>query len=295
LTGDDTVASADKLANVILRDFALTRKLLKLVNSAFYGTRNAEITNISQAIVFLGVEQVRMTANSLTFFGHMKSDSSVLKDSMTKSFLCGLITRHLAQMNKMRAAEEAFICGMCQNLGENLAIYYFADDYSDIVELQRSRDLDKAAASRGVLGVSFQELGATVAQSWHLPGSIVEAIRGLPPGPVGKPANDVDKLRDIAVFANELSDLFLQFEIDELAAEFDKLLKKFSPSISLELDYCAQMLNAAFEKMKQYAPIFEINFATSKYCKSVQGWLNLQAAASQAKPSATRGQQRASN
>jgi serine/threonine protein kinase len=295
LTGDDSVASADKLANVILRDFALTSKLLKLVNSAFYGTRNAEITNISQAIVFLGVEQVRMTTNSLTFFGHMKSDSSVLKDSMTKSFLCGLMTRHLAQMNKMRAAEEAFICGMCQNLGENLAIYYFADDYSDIVDLQRSRELDKAAASRGILGVSFQELGATVAHSWHLPESIVDAIRGLPPGPVLKPANDLDKLRDIAVFANELSDLFLQHEADELTDAFDRLLEKFSPSVSLEHDYCLQMLGAAFEKLKQYAPIFEISFATSKYCKSVQGWLNLQAGASRVTPSVARDQQRASN
>ena len=61
LTGDDKEANADKLANVVLRDFALTGKLLKLVNSSFYGTRASEITSVSQAVVFLGVEQVRMT------------------------------------------------------------------------------------------------------------------------------------------------------------------------------------------------------------------------------------------
>ncbi|MEQ9561560.1 MAG: hypothetical protein RLN69_03500, partial [Woeseiaceae bacterium] len=126
-------------------------------------------------------------------------------------------------------------------------------------------------------------------------GSIVEAIRGLPPGPVATPANDADRLRDIAVFANELSDLFLQYEVDELAEAFDRLLGKFSPSVSLEHGYCVQMLNAAFEKMKQYAPIFEINFATSKYCKSVQGWLNLHAGAARVKPASVRDQKRASN
>ncbi|MDH5216018.1 MAG: HDOD domain-containing protein, partial [Gammaproteobacteria bacterium] len=161
LTGDDSSASADKLANVILRDFALTSKLLKLVNSAFYGTRAVEVTNVSQAIVFLGVEQVRMTANSLTFFGHLKGNSAVLKDSMTKSFLCGLIARHLAQRERIPGAEEAFICGMCQNLGENLTIYYFADDFADITELRQSKNLDRSAASRGVLGVSYSELGAS--------------------------------------------------------------------------------------------------------------------------------------
>ena len=113
LTGDDKQANADKLANVILRDFALTGKLLKLVNSSFYGTRASEITSVSQAVVFLGVEQVRMTANSLAFFGHMKIDSAVLKDSMTKSFLRGLIARHLALRSKVTCAEEAFIAGMC--------------------------------------------------------------------------------------------------------------------------------------------------------------------------------------
>lgn len=283
LTGDDPDACADKLANVILRDFALTSKLLKLVNSAFYGTRSAEITSISQAIVFLGVEQVRMTANSLTFFGHMKNDSSVLKDSMTRSFLSGLITRHLAQLNKLRAAEEAFICGMCQNLGENLAIYYFADDYADVMELRKDQGLDKSAASRGVLGVSFQELGAAVANTWHLPAAIVDAIRGLPPGPVTSPGNDADRLRDIAVFSNELSDLFLQYKTDDLPAAFDNLLARFSPSVQLEHNYCIQLVQAAIEKMKQYAPIFEINFATSRYCQSVQAWLNRHAAPVKAK------------
>ena len=91
---DDGAVNAEKLANVILRDFALTGNLLKLVNSAFYGKRVTEITSVSQAVVFLGVETVRVTANSLALFGHMKGDSGTLKDSMTKSFLSGLIARH---------------------------------------------------------------------------------------------------------------------------------------------------------------------------------------------------------
>ena len=208
LTGDDREANADKLANVILRDFALTGKLLKLVNSSFYGTRATEITSVSQAVVFLGVEQVRMTANSLAFFGHMKNDSAVLKDSMTKSFMSGLIARHLALRAKLPGAEEAFISGMCQNLGENLVIFYFPDEYEDIVELQHREDLDKAAASRGILGVAYSEVGAAVAKTWNLPHSITEAIRGVPPGALSRPATDEEQMRDLAVFANELCDLF---------------------------------------------------------------------------------------
>lgn len=274
LTGEDSAAGADKLANVILRDFALTGKLLKLVNSAFYGARATEITSISQAVVFLGVDKVRMTANSLTFFGQMRGDSKVLKDSMTKSFLSGLVSRHLAQSAKLHDAEKAFIAGMCQNLGENLVIYYFSEEFDDISELRRRKRLDKAAAARGVLGVSYADLGAAVAKSWNLPVSITDAIRGVPPGPLASPQSDSERLRNIAVFANQLCDLFLGHQTEDIEQHMHTLLARFDASVSLSPDYCAKLIAAGFEKLKQYAPIFEINVASSRYCTSVQGWLD---------------------
>ncbi|MGI9235675.1 MAG: protein kinase domain-containing protein [Woeseiaceae bacterium] len=276
LTGDDREANADKLANVILRDFALTSKLLKLVNSSFYGARATEITSVSQAVVFLGVEQVRMTANSLAFFGHMKNDSALLKDSMTKSFMSGLIARHLGLRAKLPGAEEAFIGGMCQNLGENLVIFYFPDEFEDIVESQHRESMDKAAAARGVLGVAYSEVGAAVAKTWNLPNSIIEAIRGVPPGAVATPLTDEEKLRDLAVFANELCDLFHYHELGEVDLALQQLLERFAPSVVLDEPYCRKLIAAVFEKLKQFAPIFEINVATNRYCRAVQAWVDVQ-------------------
>ncbi len=273
LTGDDADANADKLANVILRDFALTSKLLKLVNSSFYGARATEITNISDAVVLLGVEKVRMTANSLTFFGAMKGDSAILKDSMTKSFLAGLISRHLARLAKLRGAEEAFICGMCQNLGENLVIFYFPDEFDAITELQREKLIDKGAAARGVLGVDYADLGAAVAKTWNLPQSIIDAIRGVPPGPMRPPEGEDEHLRNLAVFASQLCELIVSAGDEALEAH----LEWFSPSVALEAEYVAKLIEAAYEKLKQYAPIFEISVASSDYCKAVQAWLDTHA------------------
>ena len=278
LTGDDAGANADKLANVILRDFALTGKLLKLVNSAFYNSRSIEVTKVSEAVVMLGVEKVRMTANSLAFFSHMKSDSATLKDSMTKSFLSGLMARHLAQRAKLREAEEAFICGMCQNLGENLVIHYFAEEFADIDESVRDKGLSKEAAARGVLGVAYSELGAAVAKSWNLPDSIIESIRGMPPGPVNRPGTPTEQLRDFAVFANELCSLFERVEADTVETSIGELSERFASSIELETDYSIKLVTAAFEKLRQFAPIFEINVAKSRYCQWVQRWLDRQAA-----------------
>ncbi len=273
LTGDGPDANAEKLANVILRDFSLTSKLLKLVNSSFYGARATEITNISDAVVLLGVDQVRMTANSLTFFGAMKGDSAILKDSMTKSFLAGLISRHLAKRGNLRGAEEAFICGMCQNLGENLVIFYFPDEFDAITELQQDKQMEKGAAARGVLGVDYADLGAAVANTWNLPQSIIESIRGVPPGPIALPEGEDEQLRNLAVFANTLCELVVSADGD---ASLDALLERFAPSVELEAEYVAKLIGAAFEKLRQYAPIFEINVASSNYCKAVKAWLDAQ-------------------
>ncbi len=276
LTSGDSTSSADKLANVILRDLALTSKLLKLVNSAFYGARAAEVTSISQAVVFLGVEQVRMTANSLTLFGHLKSDSETLKDAMIRSFLSGLIARHLAQKEKLPGVEEAFIAGLCQNLGETLVIYYFADEHEEIESMRATENLSKQATARSVLGVSYADLGCAVAQTWSLPKSIVDAIRGLPPGPVRPTSDDDLRIRDICVFANELCDLFHNSKIAENRTALNDLLDKYAPSISMGDDYAVKLLTAGFEKLKAYAPLFEVNVGSSEYCKGVADWLAAQ-------------------
>ena len=260
------------LANVILRDLALTSKLLKLVNSAFYGHRTSEITSISQAVVFLGIDTVRMTANSLTLFGHLRSDSAVLKDSMIKAFLSGLIARHLAKRAKLPDIEEAFICGMCQNLGENLVIYYFPDEFVEITEQRTAKKLDKAAASRGVLGVSYADLGAAVAATWSLPQSILDAIKG-DRETTSEP--DVNLLRDLAVFSARLCDVFSGEGATDIDDALTALSAEYEQRIGVDYEYSVKIMNAAFEKLVQYSTLFELNVDKSAYCKAVRDWLSV--------------------
>lgn len=200
---------------------------------------------------------------------------AILKDSMTKSFMSGLIARYLAQQARLPGAEEAFISGMCQNLGENLVIFYFADEFEDIVELRRLEGLDKAAAARGVLGVGFAEVGAAVAKTWNLPRSIIDAIRGVPPGALAVPLSDDEKIRDMAVFANELCDIFQHHERGDIDGALHALLARFEKSIVLEHAFFQKLIGAVFEKLKRFAPIFEINVARSNYCRAVHAWLDI--------------------
>ncbi len=275
LTGGDSDASAEKLTTVVLRDFALTNKLLKLVNSAFYGSRAVEVTSVSQAIVILGIEKLRMTANSLTLFGHLAGSGSTaeLKDSMTKSFLAGLIARHLAQQARLPAAEEAFICGMLRNLGENLVIYYFSEEFEEICEHARDRGLNRDNAARGVLGVSYSDLGAAVARSWQMPRLIVTTMRPLPDGPVPKADDDESRLWQSVEFANELCALAGDDDASTRDLALELLVERFADAVKTDTDYCVRLLAAGLEKLKQHASIFEIDVPKSAYCRSVERWL----------------------
>ncbi|MEM9402174.1 MAG: HDOD domain-containing protein [Pseudomonadota bacterium] len=272
LTSSDSDAPADKLANVILRDFALTSKLLKLVNSSFYGTRGGKITNVSQAVVLLGLEQVRMTANSLTFFGHMKSSDTLLKDSMARSFLSGLIARHMAKRQSLPTSEEAFITGMFQSLGENLVIYYFRDEYDEMHDIVRSDAVSLASAAQTVLGVNFADIGSAVAASWQLPKALIFAIQGVPDGELPEPETPEEQVRDIAVFANQLCQIVADTR-DGRDGRLAALLGRFAASVNADETYCLKMIGASVEKLRQYAPIFELNVDNSEFCRNVSTWV----------------------
>mgnify|MGYP006271463765 FL=1 len=271
LTASGSDAPAEKLANVILRDYALTSKLLKLVNSAFYGHIANEVTSISHAVMILGFEKVRMIANSLTFFGRLQG-SPELKDATTRSFMCGLIARHLARRRNLAGAEEAFIYGLFRNLGENLVIYYFPEEHGEIRRLMVTRGLSKLAASRGVLGVSYEDLGAAVARVWKLPDTIIDVIRGLPNDDPETPASEAERLRDIAIFAEELCDVA---GMDDHAAQDEalaRLVERFEPSVDVTAGFAGRLVAAGADKLRQYAPVFEIDVAGSSFCRSAIEW-----------------------
>jgi eukaryotic-like serine/threonine-protein kinase len=206
MTSSESKASARQLANVILSDYSLTNKLLKLVNSAFYGQSGGSITSIYKAVVLLGFEQVRLAASSLMLFNHLqgKSATKELRDGMIKSFMSGIIARDLTKRSKLRRTELAFICSLFHDLGKNLTIYYFPEEYAEIKKVMGGNGNDLQGAARTVLGISLDELGVGIARAWKFPENIVYSMRGLPGGPVEPPDSTLDNIRHFSVFANEL-------------------------------------------------------------------------------------------
>src|SRR5512139_1665983 len=113
------IASSDRegvneLSNTILRDFALTNKLLKLVNAAFYSrVGGGSISTISRAVVILGFDTVRSIALSLILFENLenKGHAQQLKEEFVKVLYAGMLAREMAGKAQVKDLEEAFIGG----------------------------------------------------------------------------------------------------------------------------------------------------------------------------------------
>ncbi|MCG6534376.1 MAG: HDOD domain-containing protein, partial [Syntrophales bacterium LBB04] len=199
-------SSAGDLAKIILKDFSLTNKLLKVVNSVFYGSLSGKVTTISKALFLLGVEKVRIMAATLLVFDHMqnKSQATELKEVALSSFMSGLVAIGVAENMAMAGKEEVFICAMLYNLGKMLVICYFPEEYEDIKALMLQTGLDETRASKSILGISYNALGMAVSRSWNFPEKIVHSMDSLPQQVIDQPKTDLESLQILSNYSNEL-------------------------------------------------------------------------------------------
>jgi HD-like signal output (HDOD) protein len=275
---DRNYTSASQLANVIIKDYALTNKLLRLVNSAFYGNHAGAVTTVSRAVVILGFEQVRFAAASLMLFEHLqnKSQRAELEDAAVSSFMSGLIAKDLGERVGIPSVEEAFICAMLHRLGKHLVIFYFPEEHEQIRRVMAQKGIDENAACQAVLGISYHDIGSGVARTWKFPDKIVRCMKRSPQGKVEKPASEEELLWTVATFSNELCQIAGSTDGDEGEKALNALLKRYCVGLPIQKEKVFKLLDSAKEKMESYAEILKINPKKNRFLNQVEGYAKLQ-------------------
>ncbi len=239
------------LSNTILKDFALTNKILRLVNSAYFRTAGGGISTVSRAIVVLGFETVRNIAVSLILFEHLqdKGHAAALKEEFLRANFGGMLARELAA-HALRDTEEVFICAMFHNLGRMLSHYYFPEEAGEIGRrMQQSGGSEEAAAAR-VLGMGYEELGIGIARSWGFPERIVHSMRRMPAGAVRAPETREDRLRTLANFSDQISQAVERSAPGERARALERLRLRYKdawPIADKDLAACMEKAVAELE------------------------------------------------
>ncbi len=277
------IASSDRegvnaLSNTILRDFALTNKLLKLVNVAYYSqVGGGSISTISRAVVVLGFDTVRSIALSLILFDNLenKGHAQQLKEEFVKVLYAGMLAREMASNAQVKDAEEAFIGAMLHNLGRMLAMFYFPEETAVIRQRVMENGLSDARASIEVLGLSFEGLGMGIARNWGFPDQLVQTMKVLPDGKVRKSANNIDRLQTLAAFSNELCEVVLGTPDADRGKVLAKFMTRFGDSLAITEKQLAGLMEKSMQDIAQFALAVRVNLKQSTFAQQASKWAGM--------------------
>ncbi len=265
--------SIDKLSNTILKDFALTNKLLRLVNSAYFRPAGGgTISTVSRAVIVLGFEAVRNIAITVLLFEHLqnKGNANQLKEDFLRANLAGVLAKDIGATAQMRDLEQSFICSLFHSLGRLLSQYYFPEESDEIRRVIAQNECTEEAAARQVLGISFEDMGIAIAKQWGFPSLIVSTMRRLPAGPVKKPAQQEDRLRVLSGFANELCDVIAQATPEARERELKRTMARFSEAVAIGQTEIHQTVQRAVEEVADFARVIHLNLQQTNFGKQMR-------------------------
>ncbi len=174
---ESPTASAADINNAIRRDVALSARMLKLVNSSFYGFPR-RISSITHAVVILGLNTVRNVVLSAFVldafsgkglpFGH--------REFWIHSLGVGAAANALARKQGLAEVEDAFVAGLLHDVGKIVLHQYARVDFHDALRMVAERDCLLYDAECEVMATSHAEVGSLLLDTWHLPSHLVEAV-----------------------------------------------------------------------------------------------------------------------
>lgn len=266
--------SHSKLAKVILQDFALTNKLLKLVNTVSFGQFGGNINTISKAVVILGFDTVRNIAMTLILleFLQNKSQAVELKDEVISSFFAGILAAELSGGGRPGEAEEAMICAMFHNLGRLLATFYFFEESRQVIRLMEDQGISEAQAAVKVFGLSYDQLGTGVAESWNFPHRLVSGMKKLPADKVRKPRNDIEQMSVTVNLANELCLVSAITDVKEKSAELHKLCARYEGATHVSEKKLSGALESSLNDLSKRSGMLGIAAGKSPLLKKIRTW-----------------------
>lgn len=265
--------SINKLSSSILKDFALTNKILRLVNSAYFRPAGGgNISTVSRAVIVLGFEAVRNIAITVLLFEHLqnKANAQQLKEDFLRANLAGILAKDIGAAAKMHDLEQTFICSLFHSLGRLLAQYYFPDESEEIRRISEQKACSEEAASLQVLGISFEDMGIAVARQWGFPPLLVGSMRSLPAGRVKKAATPEDRLRVLSGMANELCTVIAQATPEARERELKKTMARFSDAVALDQREVQQTVQRAVEEVADFARIVQLNLQQTTFGKQMR-------------------------
>lgn len=176
----DENTTVEEVGELVGKDLAITAKLLKLVNSAFFGL-NTDISSPSEATAYLGFDTIKalvLGVNAFSSFDGASIPGLSLESLWNHSIEVGATARRIMQEEDVPAAfgEEAFVAGLLHDIGKLILAVNLPEAYKNALEVAHREEISIWEAETRNFGVNHADVGGFVLSLWGLPVRVVEAI-----------------------------------------------------------------------------------------------------------------------
>lgn len=175
---NDPHSSAEDVAKFISRDVALTSKVLRLANSAFYGIPRT-ISSVNSAIVILGFNTIRslvLSASVLKVFPAKPGLVAFDRKAFWKhSFMVGIASRMVAQIYRRKRLvdmETAFSAGLLHDVGKVILEQYSHEEYLPVLKAAKEKGIPLVVAEKGMLGLTHADVSGMLIDKWQMPNEL---------------------------------------------------------------------------------------------------------------------------
>ncbi|MCK9606516.1 MAG: HDOD domain-containing protein [Methylomonas sp.] len=169
------------IGEVIGKDPALSARLLKLVNSSFYGFQS-KVDTISRAISIVGIDDLYnlvVATCVVDRFSKIPSDLVDMTAFWMRSVHCGVVTKLLGKQCASLNTERLFLAGLLHDIG-SLVLYQIMPEQASQVLLSIRQDRRLLGGfEQEIIGFTHADVGRELLKSWHLPDSLHEVVGGI--------------------------------------------------------------------------------------------------------------------
>jgi putative nucleotidyltransferase with HDIG domain len=175
---DDPNSDFARIGKIISIDPALTLRLLKIVNSAFYGYRN-HIETVSHALGVVGTEQLTQLVLATSVVGQFKGipkDMINMEYFWRHSVACGLVARTISEMSNEADGEKYFVAGLLHDIGRLVMCLKIPDQFRIAIDFARKSGDRWYKAEAKYFGFDHGGVGGALLRAWNLPKRLQESV-----------------------------------------------------------------------------------------------------------------------
>lgn len=173
-------SNATEIAEVISQDPALSTRILRVANSPMYAN-SRQVDTIARAVTLLGTKQIRdliLSASAAQVFEGVPNDIISVEDFWHHSLYCALLARALATVSRRVNMETMFTAGLLHDVGHLVMLNRIPEEAQAaiLLTIQGDANRDLYDAEMEIVGFTHCEVGASLAERWHLPDVLIACI-----------------------------------------------------------------------------------------------------------------------